>query len=172
MSKVNFAHVDLSGSLKEPVTPVGSLSAGVEPFALKEYQRQCLVDLEAYIPSKGFGAGEIGVMMAGRGTGKSQMAHYAAIFNSIFTPVPLSEIKVSTGKIYGQPYHTLQPIGGSWKEMENWCTETFGPGSTDLWEGSRNSHVPNPGERWYMNNSKFWFRDVKDRDWFIMRWNS
>jgi hypothetical protein len=24
--------------------------------------------------------------------------------------------------------------------------------------------------RWYMNNSKFWFRDKKDLEWFLLRW--
>jgi len=47
--------------------------------------------------------------------------------------------------------------------MVGWCVETFGPTTDDgVWT---------PGQRWYVNNARFWFKDVKDRDWFILRWS-
>ena len=69
----------------------------------------------------------------------------------------------SEGTVYGQKYLTVQPINIiNWKEMEAWIVETFGPTSQDgVWT---------PNMRWYMNNSKFWFRDKKDLEWFILRW--
>ena len=27
-----------------------------------------------------------------------------------------------------------------------------------------------PNARWYANNAKFWFRQKKDLEWFILRW--
>lgn len=32
------------------------------------------------------------------------------------------------------------------------------------WDG-----VWTPDQRWYANNAKFWFRNPKDRDWFVLR---
>ena len=69
----------------------------------------------------------------------------------------------SEGTVYGQPYLTVQPMNiVKWKEMESWLTETFGPTAHDS--------VWTPDMRWYMNNSKFWFRDKKDLEWFLLRW--
>ena len=64
----------------------------------------------------------------------------------------------SEGTVYEQEYLTAQPAqllsGAKWKEMEAWMVETFGPTAYDgVWT---------PNMRWYMNNSKFWFRDKKD----------
>ena len=50
-----------------------------------------------------------------------------------------------------------------WNEMIEWSTKTFGPAPEDgVWTG---------GARWYVNNARFWFRDEKDREWFILRWS-
>ena len=70
---------------------------------------------------------------------------------------------ISEGTVYGQPYLTVQPINSvKWKEMEAWMVETFGPTAHDgVWT---------PDIRWYMNNSKFWFRNKKDLEWFLLRW--
>ena len=69
----------------------------------------------------------------------------------------------SEGTVYGQKYLTVQPDSGAkWKEMEAWMVETFGPTAHDgAWT---------PNMRWYMNNSKFWFCNKKDLEWFILRW--
>jgi len=69
----------------------------------------------------------------------------------------------SESTVYGKPYLTVQPMNSvKWKEMEAWMIETLGPTSVDgVWT---------PDMRWYMNNSKFWFRDKKDLEWFLLRW--
>ena len=67
-------------------------------------------------------------------------------------------------------YHTVKPEGRSlmgewdiWNNMIAWCVDTYGPTPKDgVWT---------PGQRWYVNNSRFWFRDIKDKDWFILKWS-
>lgn len=82
---------------------------------------------------------------------------------------PLEDIKLSEGTVYGARYYCAEPIGGHWREMETWCHRTFGESSTSpIWGEAK---AVNPGERWYMNNRKFWFRDEKDRTMFILRWS-
>jgi hypothetical protein len=52
---------------------------------------------------------------------------------------------------------------GKWHDMEAWMVKTFGPTPFDsIWM---------PDQRWHANNAKFWFRDAKDRDWFVLRWS-
>jgi hypothetical protein len=92
------------------------------------------------------------------------------------------DLRVDTGTVYDIPYHTVQPLFGSermridahgnwtigdpgrgWMDMEEWCGVVFGKPSIDgVWT---------PGRRWYMNNSKFWFRDQGDLTMFILRWS-
>jgi hypothetical protein len=80
------------------------------------------------------------------------------------------KLKMDTGTVYGEEYYTVQPVGWmhsgdnhTWHQMVGWCVETFGPTTGDgIWT---------PSQRWYVNNAKFWFKDIKDRDWFIMRWS-
>ena len=92
----------------------------------------------------------------------------------LMTALRWHEVKISTGTVYDQTYHTVQPpsrfltrtSGGwydkLWEDMENWCTETFGEIPEDgVWT---------PGARWYANNSKFWFRDEADLLLFTLRW--
>jgi len=69
----------------------------------------------------------------------------------------------SEGTVYGEKYLTAQPMNSvKWNEMEVWLIETLGPTASDgVWT---------PNMRWYMNNSKFWFRDKKDLEWFLLRW--
>lgn len=118
-----------------------------------------------------------GVMqITGRQTGKS-------ILNTMFSGQalqrimddimerPVEDLLLSQGTVYGARYHTVEPIGGNWKDMEEWCGQSFGPGSTEIWQHDM-SKAPAPELRWYMNNRKFWFRNEKDRDWFILRWRS
>ena len=74
------------------------------------------------------------------------------------------ELELSEGRVYGARYLTVHPNNGArWNEMMAWMVFTFGPSSEDgVWT---------PDMRWYANNSKFWFRDARDRDWFILRWS-
>jgi hypothetical protein len=85
------------------------------------------------------------------------------------------------GSVYGARYYTTEPtwtdgtakIG--WTEMRIWCTETFGETTGSIWadevwvDGEKKT--PHPGERWYMNNAKFWFREQEDMIMFILRWS-
>lgn len=81
---------------------------------------------------------------------------------------PIESLICSTGTVFGKRYLTVEPIGGNWREMETWCTETFGT-TSKVWDAFKDSN--NIG-RWYMNDRKFWFLEEKDRDWFVIRWNS
>ena len=69
----------------------------------------------------------------------------------------------SEGTVYGQKYLTVQPHSGAkWEEMSEWLDNTFGPSAVDgVWT---------PNMRWYANNQKFWFRNKKDLEWFLLRW--
>ena len=76
----------------------------------------------------------------------------------------VQKLTFDTGKVCGYDYLTITPRGYDWSDLEAWCTEAFGLRG-DMWKT-----VPNA--RWYANNAKLWFRDRKDYDWFIIRWNS
>jgi len=71
--------------------------------------------------------------------------------------------ELSGGKVYGQQYHTVFPTNNAqWTAMMTWMVETFGPTAEDgVWT---------PNLRWYANNAKFWFRDIKDLEWFLLKW--
>lgn len=75
-------------------------------------------------------------------------------------------LEYSTGRVFGKEYLTVAPMNaeGMWNDMMEWMVETFGP--LDDSQG-----VFTPNQRWYSNNAKFWFRDQKDRDWFVLRWS-
>ena len=74
-------------------------------------------------------------------------------------------LEYSTGRAFGHDYLTVAPMNaeGKWSDMMEWMVTTFGPTAKDgVWT---------PDQRWYANNAKFWFRDQKDRDWFVLRWS-
>lgn len=75
-----------------------------------------------------------------------------------------------SGTVYGIEYHTIAPPmwESDWNTMMQWCEETFGP-TGSLWKETKNL-TPEPNKRWYANNAKFWFREEKDLNWFVMRW--
>ena len=114
------------------------------------------------------------IQITGRQTGKS-------VLNSMFSGQalqrliddvlnrPVEDLLLSEGTVYGSRYYTVEPIGGSWLEMETWCYDTFGDPGDKIWDSGP---APLPAKRWYMNNRKFWFRNEKDRDWFIIKWRS
>ena len=74
-------------------------------------------------------------------------------------------LEYGTGKVFGQEYLTVAPMNaeGKWSDMMTWMVTTFGP--TAKYE------LRPADQRWYVNNAKFWFRDAKDRDWFVLRWS-
>jgi hypothetical protein len=66
----------------------------------------------------------------------------------------------STGTVYGQPYLTVTPRNADEKkcnDMKTWTIKNFGH--------------PGLNAGWYLTNSMFWFRDQKDRDWFVLKWS-
>jgi len=73
-------------------------------------------------------------------------------------------LEYSRGTICGQEYLSVAPMNaeGKWRDMMEWMVTTFGP--TSKYE------LRPANQRWYVNNAKFWFRDAKDRDWFVLRW--
>ena len=133
-------------------------------YKLKPYQEALITAIQ----NGGIKCGEMMIMSSGRQTGKSVLnAAYGRLFNDIYYQ-PLSDLILSEGRVYGARYYCVQPIGGNWKEMELWCTETFGSTAGSIWADDK---TPEPAERWYMNNRKFWFRTEKDRNWFTLRWS-
>ena len=77
-------------------------------------------------------------------------------------------LEYSNGTVFDQKYLTVAPMNaeGMWSDMMTWMVETFGPSGTP-----ENPGCWSPNQRWYANNAKFWFRDQKDRDWFVLRWS-
>ncbi len=79
-------------------------------------------------------------------------------------------IKLAEYEVHGETYYTATPVGWmladidiTWKNLLDWVTETFGPTAQDgVWSA---------GERWYANNASFYFRNLEDRDWFLLRWS-
>ncbi len=129
------------------------------------WQEKILVDLE----SGSWKAGELSIMMSGRGTGKSVFSSYTAL-QRLWQEIenrPVEDLILSEGKVHGARYHCVSPVGGKWHEMELWCRETFGePG--DMWDSD--DWCWPESARWLQNNRKFWFRQEKDRTLFILRW--
>jgi hypothetical protein len=127
------------------------------------------LDLFERISIKGIKAGEMPIMMSGRQIGKSQISAYARLYNDIMQgPAKVSDMRLSEGTVYGNRYHTVEPVGGNWIEMEQWCQDTFGQTTGSIWSDSK---APDPAQRWYMNNRKFWFRKESDRTLFVLRWS-
>ncbi len=134
-----------------------------ESAELEPWQQRALESITQY-KGRGF------VQITGRGVGKSvlntQMSAYKRLFDDVMSR-PLEDMLLSEGKVYGARYYCVEPVGGNWIDMELWSIQTFGDPGSHIW--STNS-APEPLERWYMNNRKFWFREQKDRDWFIIKW--
>ena len=121
----------------------------------------------------GFKPGEMTIMTSGRQTGKSMFT--AQAIERLMRDLnswPVTDLVLSEGTVYGARYYCVQPVGGNWREMEDWCMAIFGDSTGSIWSEEVNKTTPMPSERWYANNRKFWFRAEKDRDWFIIKWNS
>ena len=107
------------------------------------------------------------IQVTGRLAGKSHArAAYQRLFDAIYN-VPVTDIVLGEGRVYGARYYTAEPVGGNWQEMEAWCYETFGNAGDKIWG---EPEAPEPAQRWYMNNRKFWFRDDRDRMIFVLKW--
>ena len=110
---------------------------------------------------------ELIMMTAGRRSGKSYWTSQAIhrLMDDI-AKRPIEDLKLSEGTVYGARYYTVEPVGGSWREIEQWCMAQFGSAGEHIWSDK----APEPAQRWYMNNRKFWFRNEADRLMFIMKW--
>ena len=135
-----------------------------ESAELEPWQQRALETITKY---KGRGI----VQITGRNAGKNQLSNQA--FKRLWEDLharPVEALICDHGTVYGSKYYTVEPYGGYWPDMEIWCHETFGE-TGSIWQETK-SLTPGPHKRWYANNRKFWFKDVKDRDWFILKWNS
>lgn len=132
---------------------------------MEDWQEKLLVDIE----SGGLKPGEMVVMMAGRRTGKSV---FQRLWNDIYNANrPIEDLVLTEQPVHGAKYYCVEPVGGSWADMEAWAKQSFGECS-EVWDIKDSDPFlwPECG-RWYMNNRKFWFRNEKDRTMFIMRWS-
>lgn len=137
------------------------MKVDIDIESLPQWQQQTL---------NGFKNGELTVMMASRHAGKSQVAAFQRLWQDVMQAnTKVTDIVLGEGTVYGSRYYTVEPVGGSWAEMEKWCTQVFGKGSRAIWGEKK---APEPALRWYANNRKFWFKSEKDRDWFIIKWRA
>ncbi len=112
--------------------------------------------------------GELRIMMSGRRVGKSAFSAQALrrIMEDIYNR-PVEDLILTENKISGAKYYCVQPQGGNWKDMEQWCTKTFGEAG-EIWPNQDFVWPEMP--RWVQNNRKFWFRNESDRTMFVMKW--
>jgi len=129
-------------------------------------------DLLDKIASGGIKPGELSVITAGRRAGKSMMTQQAIerLFRELNSQ-PVSDLILSEGRVYGARYYCVEPVGGNWRKMEDWCISTYGASTGSIWAQEVDKSTPLINERWYANNRKFWFRNEKDRTLFIMKWS-
>ena len=108
------------------------------------------------------------VQITGRNSGKTvwRTPAYKRLWDDLMAR-PVEDLILGEGEVYGARYHTVEPVGGNWQEMEAWCYKTFGYAGDTLWG---ESDAPEPAQRWYMNNRKFWFHNERDRMVFILKW--
>jgi hypothetical protein len=130
-----------------------------------EYQKKLWDQLGGVKP------GEMYVITSGRQVGKSMFTAQAIerLMRDINSQ-PVEDLVLSEGQVYGARYHCVEPIGGNWREMEDWCISTYGSSTGSIWAEQVDKLTAKPGERWYANNRKFWFRKESDRTLFILKW--
>ena len=111
------------------------------------------------------------IFASGRNMGKSMFSAQAlARLMDDLNSRPVDNLVLSEGKVYGSRYYCVEPIGGNWRAMEDWCIQSCGESTGSIWAEQVDKKVPQPGERWYGNNRKFWFRDEQDRMMFVLKW--
>jgi hypothetical protein len=130
-----------------------------------EYQKKLWDQLGGVKP------GEMYVITSGRQVGKSMFTAQAIerLMRDINSQ-PVEDLVLSEGQVYGARYHCVAPVGGNWREMEDWCINTYGETTGSIWAEEVDKKTPAPGERWYANNRNFWFRKESDRTLFILKW--
>lgn len=124
-------------------------------------------DLLDKINSGGFKAGQMSIISAGRGVGKSLLTQQTIDrLMQDLNSRPIEELVLGDRRIHGSRFYTVEPVGGNWLDMQQWAQDTYGEPS-HLWVS--------PDDlvqcRWFANDRKFWFRNERDRTMFIMRWS-
>lgn len=76
--------------------------------------------------------------------------------------IPKMSLILSNARIEGVNYHTVEPVFSNWEVLEAWARETYGKPDS-IWKTFCG--------RWYMNSSKFWFRDESDLTIFMLKWS-
>lgn len=111
------------------------------------------------------------VQITGRNTGKSMFSAQALkrLMDDLMLN-PITDLELSEGTVYGARYYCVEPVGGNWRAMEDWCIEHYGETTGSIWAEEVDKKTPMPGERWYGNNRKFWFRSEQDRMIFVLKW--
>lgn len=86
------------------------------------------------------------------------------------------ELIRSSGTVYGLRYYTVEPrniewqeTSSMWQDMMLWCRNQFGE-TGSLWQETKNL-TPEPNQRWYANDRKFWFLNEADLLMFVLRWS-
>ena len=86
------------------------------------------------------------------------------------------ELIRSSGTVYGLHYYTVEPRNLEWQDTRNmwedmmmWCRNQFGE-TGSLWRETKNL-TPEPNQRWYANDRKFWFLNETDLLMFVLRWS-
>jgi len=108
------------------------------------------------------------VQVTGRQLGKSAFSAQALkrIMDDLYNR-PVENLILTEQRVQESCYYCVQPVGGSWVEMEAWVRSMCGePG--DMWESD--DWCWPESARWLQNNRKFWFRNEEDRTMFIMKW--
>jgi len=99
--------------------------------------------------------------------------HNWVVTSSAMAQQETPELKIKVGSVAGIVYNCIEPIGKPWANMFQWCVDTMGEcGNKDPWGGMHpgpDNIVPHA--RWYINDSKFWFKDPEDQVMFILRWS-
>ena len=119
----------------------------------------------------GMPTGELKVIAMARNSGKSMLssAAFRRLWEDIYKEKAVEDLILSEGKVFGATYYCVEPVGGNWRAMSAWCRKSFGD-PAEVWK-AHEFIWPDCG-RWYENDRRFWFRNERDRDWFIIRWQS
>jgi hypothetical protein len=123
-------------------------------------------DLLDKITSGGIKPGELSIITSGRQLGKSYWTNQAIdrLMRDINSR-PIEKLVFGERRIHGSRFYTVEPIGGNWREMEQWAIDTFGE-SSSLWVNPEDMDKC----RWFGNDRKFWFRNEEDRTMFVLKW--
>lgn len=104
------------------------------------------------------------IISMGRQSGKSILSQMMGDMGLL----PVERLICTEGRVYGDRYYCVEPVGGSWLEMERWAMSVYGlPGS--VWNVV-GAEAPSIAHRYYMNARKFWFRSEADRSLFLLKW--